>query len=131
MRYIVLALFVVISALVVLANQLTPSEKEQACIASGGTVGIGLCCKAVGDFPNLCLVGACGCSLANSHEVKICDCGEGKCFDGSSCVAEVRSFEDCASAGYPVMESYPRQCRTPDGKTFVESEESCVSCTTG
>lgn len=32
----------------------------------------------------------------------------------------VLSFEDCAMAGYPVMESYPRQCRTPDGRTYVE-----------
>ena len=35
-------------------------------------------------------------------------------------VAEVRSFEDCAAAGYPVMESYPRQCKTPDGRTYAE-----------
>ncbi len=32
----------------------------------------------------------------------------------------VTSFEECVQAGYPVMESYPRQCQTPDGKTFVE-----------
>lgn len=32
----------------------------------------------------------------------------------------INSFEECAAAGYPVMESYPRQCRTPDGRTFVE-----------
>ncbi len=32
----------------------------------------------------------------------------------------VNSFEECAEAGYPVMESYPRQCRTDDGKTFTE-----------
>lgn len=31
----------------------------------------------------------------------------------------VSSFEECAAAGYPIMESYPEQCRTPDGKTFV------------
>ncbi|PIR49210.1 hypothetical protein COU80_00475 [Candidatus Peregrinibacteria bacterium CG10_big_fil_rev_8_21_14_0_10_55_24] len=31
----------------------------------------------------------------------------------------VTSFEDCVAAGYPVMESYPEQCRTPDGRTFV------------
>ena len=31
----------------------------------------------------------------------------------------IDSFEDCAAAGYPVMESYPEQCRTPDGKLFV------------
>jgi hypothetical protein len=32
---------------------------------------------------------------------------------------EIDSFEDCAAAGYPIMESYPEQCRTPDGRTFV------------
>lgn len=33
---------------------------------------------------------------------------------------KIESFTDCAKAGYPVMESYPRQCKTPDGKTFIE-----------
>lgn len=32
----------------------------------------------------------------------------------------INSFEDCVNAGYPVMESYPRQCRVPGGKLFVE-----------
>ncbi len=32
----------------------------------------------------------------------------------------VVSFEECMNAGYPVMESYPRQCTTPDGKTYTE-----------
>lgn len=31
----------------------------------------------------------------------------------------VNSFEECAAAGYPIMESYPEQCRTPDGRNFV------------
>ncbi|HEY7680634.1 MAG TPA: hypothetical protein VIC04_08975 [Terriglobia bacterium] len=30
------------------------------------------------------------------------------------------TFEGCAAAGSPVLESQPRQCRTPDGRTFVE-----------
>lgn len=36
----------------------------------------------------------------------------------------INSFEDCA-AKYPVMESYPAQCNTPDGRHFVQelSEE--------
>jgi hypothetical protein len=34
---------------------------------------------------------------------------------------EITSFEQCAAAGNPVMESYPRQCRTPDGLHFVET----------
>lgn len=32
----------------------------------------------------------------------------------------VLSFEDCVAAGYPVMESYPRRCATPDGRTYTE-----------
>jgi len=35
----------------------------------------------------------------------------------------INSFEDCAAAGYPIMESYPRQCRTVGGKHFVEEIE--------
>jgi len=33
---------------------------------------------------------------------------------------KITNFEECAAAGYPVIESYPRQCRTPNGKTFAE-----------
>ena len=32
----------------------------------------------------------------------------------------IESFEECAAAGYPVAVSYPLQCRTPDGRMFVE-----------
>jgi len=63
-------------------------NKAQACIDSGGMASTSLCCKATGDFPNLCLIGSCGCSPENSHEVKVCDCGEGKCFDGNECVSQ-------------------------------------------
>ena len=35
----------------------------------------------------------------------------------------IRNFEQCAAAGYPVMESYPEQCRTPDGRLFVRVVE--------
>lgn len=33
--------------------------------------------------------------------------------------ALIADFESCAAAGNPVMESYPEQCRTPDGRTFT------------
>jgi eight-cysteine-cluster-containing protein len=33
----------------------------------------------------------------------------------------ITSFEECAAAGNPVMESHPRQCRTEGGKLFVEN----------
>lgn len=65
----------------------TISEKEQACIDSVGEVSTSLCCNSVSDFPNLCLIGACGCASGDSHEVKICNCGTDKCFNGTDCVA--------------------------------------------
>ena len=34
--------------------------------------------------------------------------------------SKISNFEECAAAGYPVGESYPRQCWTPVGKHFVE-----------
>jgi len=33
---------------------------------------------------------------------------------------EITNFEECAAAGNPVGESYPRQCWTSDGKHFIE-----------
>jgi hypothetical protein len=35
-------------------------------------------------------------------------------------VPTISSFNDCLNAGLPIMESYPRQCKTPDGRTFAE-----------
>lgn len=32
----------------------------------------------------------------------------------------ITSFAECAAAGYPVMESYPRRCAVPGGETFTE-----------
>ncbi len=34
--------------------------------------------------------------------------------------ANARTFEQCAAEGNPIMESYPRQCRFPDGTLTVE-----------
>jgi len=34
-------------------------------------------------------------------------------------IQQINSFEACAQL-YPVMESYPEQCRTPDGRNFVK-----------
>jgi uncharacterized membrane protein len=62
------------------------SSKEQSCINSGGKVTNQSCCKSATDFPNTCLIGACGCSIENSHNVNVCECPEGKCFDGNECV---------------------------------------------
>lgn len=62
------------------------SVKQKACLDSGGTVATASCCGQTQDFPNNCAIGACGCAPTSSHQVKTCNCGAGKCFDGNSCV---------------------------------------------
>jgi len=62
-------------------------DKSQSCVEKGGSVSTALCCQSTGDFPNLCLVGACGCSPENSHEVKVCNCGENECWNGKECIS--------------------------------------------
>lgn len=42
---------------------------------------------------------------------------------GLSLPPTITNFEECVQAGYPVGESYPRQCWTPDGRHFVEKIE--------
>lgn len=32
----------------------------------------------------------------------------------------VANFDECVAAKYPVMETYPRRCKSPDGKIFTE-----------
>ncbi|MCX6761169.1 MAG: hypothetical protein NTZ84_03670 [Candidatus Nealsonbacteria bacterium] len=60
---------------------------KEASENSGGIMATSTCCKSAKNFPNLCLIGACGCSPENSRQTKVCDCGNGKCFNGSACVA--------------------------------------------
>lgn len=52
-----------------------------------------------------------------------------KKYGPTSLPVTVSSFEECAKAGYPVMESYPRQCKTPDGRTFAEEVLPKISYT--
>src|SRR3989338_4294370 len=40
---------------------------------------------------------------------------------------EIQNFNQCAAAGNQVMESYPRQCRSADGRLFVEEITPPVS----
>jgi hypothetical protein len=73
-----------VDGLCALVDRPTP---QAGCVASGGTLGTASCCLSTGDFPNTCMIGPCGCSPTNSHEVQMCFCPEGQCFDGTACVA--------------------------------------------
>jgi len=44
----------------------------------------------------------------------------------------VTNFEECRDVRYPILESYPRQCQTPDGRVFMEeiAEADKNSCNT-
>ena len=35
-------------------------------------------------------------------------------------VVGINNFEECAAQGFLILESYPRQCKTSDNKTFTE-----------
>ena len=64
-----------------------PTPEETAtCVQSGGTVQNAMCCRGVGDFPNTCVIGACGCSPFESQMVLTCVCPDGQCFNGNTCV---------------------------------------------
>ncbi len=40
---------------------------------------------------------------------------------------QVTNFDTCEAADYPVMESYPRQCKAPNGDIFVEELIACTA----
>ncbi len=88
------------------------TDEEQVCMDSGGIVSTGMCCKSAGDFPDTCAIGACGCAPEYSHEVKICDCGENKCFDGVKCVIFKEKMDELDRPGIP-------QNETPGGEEPV------------
>lgn len=35
-------------------------------------------------------------------------------------IAQISSFEQCAEAGFPILDSYPAQCRVSDGRSFTQ-----------
>lgn len=41
----------------------------------------------------------------------------------SSQANSINSFEKCKAAGNPILESYPEQCMTPDGKIYARPFE--------
>ncbi len=67
----------------IMCNATEQMAKARGCVNSFGNVTTKSCCKSVSDFPDTCMIGACGCSPDNSHDVVACECGEGRCWDSS------------------------------------------------
>jgi hypothetical protein len=67
------------------------ADPAQACVDSAGQVTEVPCyCPSTPDFFNTCGVGACSCPpTGDPRHLNACDCGAGRCFNGSTCVARV------------------------------------------
>lgn len=79
------------------------------------TVIIGLCI--------IVIVGAAALLLLPATQVFAPTGNEG---GGEPTASEPINFLECLAAGYPVMESYPRQCNTPSGGHFVEDVGNAI-----
>jgi len=101
------------------------AKKEQACLLSSGTIGTSLCCKSSGDFPNTGLIGACGCSIDNSREVKVCSCGPDRVFDGTGCVSQTVFCQPSQRQGDVCFQIYDPVCANPMHQTFSNPCEAC------
>lgn len=95
-------------------------RREEACLKSGGQLTTSLCCKSTEDYPNLCLVGPCGCSPENSHQVKICDCGPGRCFNGEECVL-IETIDDSKKSDLIKVEN-PSPNQVIESPLFIKGE---------
>jgi hypothetical protein len=94
-------------------------DQEQTCINSGGTITTSLCCEASGDFPSSCMIGACGCSPNDSHEVKTCDCGVDRCFDGAECAPQKTTGDETADWKTYRDEEYKYEVKYPNDWIYL------------
>lgn len=115
-------------------------EGEMCGGIAGFVCDTGLTCQLDGQYPDAggtCIKAGAALTLKKEGE----NCGgvaAYKCEQGLFCKEDtnatdeygvcvkntsdnITSFDDCAAAGYPVLESYPRQCKTPEGKSFTET----------
>lgn len=103
-----LAIIVVVSGCVNTTKNICTDEEKQAEIC---TLEYDPVCGFKTDGTSETYGNKCG---ACSDQVDYWEPGE--------CAGSINSFDECIAAGYPAMESYPRQCSTGE-KTFTE--ESC------
>lgn len=121
----------------------TIDPKEKSCLVSGGKVETTTCyCPNVQDFPSMGEVGICSCNPVAtnySKEIKICDCGTKKYFNGYRCILDWRVLttkEECikeggtwASGGFMPGERCYLEIKTIDsGKKCIKSTQCEDRC---
>jgi uncharacterized protein YggE len=78
-------------------------------------------CSTPGEGPAMCIDPILEMKKVDETEERYCNSNfEVIDLHLDTLASEITSFEECIAAGYPAMESHPRQCRTSDGQTFVE-----------
>ena len=82
---------------------------DNDCVVFGETGDCNCGCYNKENLPSS-TGGECFCEAPNS-----CKCINGEC-DGLF----IANFKECVEAGYPIFESYPRQCKASDNNTFIE-----------
>jgi hypothetical protein len=87
------------------------SNNAALCTATGGTIKTQTCCASATDFPNSCLVGACGCDPATGHDITVCICPTGCFVPGEGCfVCTLGSDQTCNND--PTLSSLSGKCQS-------------------
>ena len=102
-------------------------EEYGSCLSSRGTATTRICCSSASDFPNTCVIGACGCH--GGKETVVCNCPEGMCFDGTNCVSRTA---DSDNDGVPDLIDNCRAISNPgqvdaDGDGVGDVCDDCVA----
>jgi hypothetical protein len=96
------------------AVSMTPIDVDKPCMRG--------CEKVIKEqtYLNECVMKEAGAVLVAEVECLQLESGSIEEEDTGASDSQISSFEECVTAGNPVMESYPRQCRTSDGEFFIE-----------
>jgi hypothetical protein len=100
------------------ASETKECVDDSSCVVFGETGDCNCGCYHKDNLPSD-TGGECFCAAPDS-----CKCVDGKCegvFENSQ--EKINNFDECIKAGYPVLESYPRQCKV-ENETFTE--EHCI-----
>jgi len=96
-----------------------PGTSAALCLTTGGTLGTALCCANTADYPDTCMVGACGCAPASSTPVPVCNC-PGRCFSIlAGCAVCAYGFDPSCNDS-PIISSIHGRCQA-DGTCLCNS----------